>query len=70
MTIVGDEADAPYNRILLSQVLTGQVGEAELALRHPQWFADRGVKLRLGAGARTVDTTARKVELADGEVLE
>jgi len=69
VTIVGAEPDAPYNRVLLSQLLTGQVGDAELALRHPQWFTDRGVRLRLGTAARLVDPATRTVELADGEVL-
>lgn len=69
VTLVGAEDDAPYNRVMLSQVLSGQVGEGELALRHPQWFADRGVELRLGVGARLVDTAAKTVELADGDVL-
>ena len=70
ITIAGAEPDAPYNRVLLSQTLTGAVSEQELTLRHPQWFADRGVKLRLGVPVRLVDTAARRVELADGEQLE
>jgi ferredoxin-nitrate reductase len=69
VTIVGAEPDAPYNRVLLSQALAGAVGEQELALRHPQWFADRGVALRLGVPARMIDPVAKTVELADGETL-
>jgi ferredoxin-nitrate reductase len=69
ITLVGAEADPPYNRILLSQVLTGAAREDELDLRDPAWFADRGVALRLGVPARLVDSVARTVELADGEIL-
>ncbi|MCW3012238.1 MAG: molybdopterin oxidoreductase, partial [Solirubrobacterales bacterium] len=69
ITLVGAEDDAPYNRVMLSQVLAGAVGEGELALRHPDWFAKRAIELRLGVRARRVDTAARTVELADGEVL-
>jgi ferredoxin-nitrate reductase len=69
VTIVGAEPDPPYNRVLLSQVLAGAVAEQELALRHPDWFASRDVTLRLGVPARHVDTAARTVELADGELL-
>jgi ferredoxin-nitrate reductase len=69
ITLVGAEAEPPYNRILLSQVLTGAAREDELDLREPAWFADRGVTMRLGVPARLVDTAARTVELADGEVL-
>jgi ferredoxin-nitrate reductase len=69
ITIVGAELDPPYNRVLLSQVLTGAVGEAELTLRHPRWLADRGITLRLGVPARLIDTAQGTVELADGELL-
>jgi ferredoxin-nitrate reductase len=70
VTIVGAEPDPPYNRVLLSQVLAGAVADKELPLRHPDWFAKRGVELRLGVGARHVDTAARTIELADGERLD
>ncbi len=69
VTIVGEEPDAPYNRVLLSQALAGDVGEHELALRHPQWFAERGVTLRLGVPVRLIDPAAKLVELTDGEQL-
>ena len=69
VTLVGAEDDAPYNRVLLSQVLAGSIGEGELPLRPPAWFAARDITLRLGVAARLVDPSARTVELADGEVL-
>jgi len=69
VTIIGSEPAAPYNRVLLSTLLAGGVGEQELSLRHPQWFTDRDVTLRLGVAARHVDTQARLVELADGETV-
>jgi ferredoxin-nitrate reductase len=69
VTIVGAEPEPPYNRVLLSQVLTGAVAEDALALRRPEWFADHEVALRLGVPARLIDPGARTVELADGEVL-
>ena len=70
VTIVGAEDDAPYNRVMLSQVLAGAIGEAELALRHPAWFTKHDVTLRLGVAARLVDPGAKTVELVDGDVLE
>jgi ferredoxin-nitrate reductase len=69
VTVVGDEPVAPYNRVMLSAVLAGAIGEKELALRHPQWFEERDVGLRLGVPARMIDTAARRLELADGEAL-
>ena len=70
ITVVGAEPERPYNRILLSQVLAGAVGEDELDLRRADWFAEHGIDLRLGVAARLVDPSARTVELADGERLD
>ena len=49
VTVLADEDHAPYNRILLSAVLEGTHSPDALTLRSAQWFADRGVDLRLGA---------------------
>ncbi|MHB8657659.1 MAG: molybdopterin-dependent oxidoreductase [Solirubrobacteraceae bacterium] len=67
VTLVGAEPEAPYNRVLLSSMLAGNVGDSELALKHPQWYADRGVTLRLGVPARLIEPGEATVELADGE---
>jgi ferredoxin-nitrate reductase len=69
VTIVSAEPHAPYNRVLLSQMLCGAVSDQQLELRRPQWFADRGVTLRLGVPVRRVDTGARTLELADGTTV-
>ena len=49
LTVLGDEPHPPYNRILLSAVLEGTHRPESLTLREPQWYADHGVALRLGA---------------------
>ena len=69
VTIVGREPHVPYNRVLLSKLLAGSVGEAGLSLRAPSWFADRGVTLRTGSEVRALDLDGRVAELADGERL-
>jgi NAD(P)H-nitrite reductase large subunit len=60
VTVLGDEAHPPYNRILLSAVLEGTHSVDSLALRVPD------VDLRLGARVVDVHRAAREVELADG----
>ncbi|WP_107771808.1 FAD-dependent oxidoreductase [Nocardioides sediminis] len=67
VTVLADEDHAPYNRILLSAVLEGTHGPDALTLRSEQWFADRGVGLRLGARVLEVDREAGEVMLVDGE---
>lgn len=67
VTVLGDEPHAPYNRILLSAVLEGTHRAESLTLRSPQWYADHGVDLRLGARVLDVDREQREVMLVDGQ---
>jgi NAD(P)H-nitrite reductase large subunit len=67
LTVLADEPQVPYNRILLSAVLEGTHAADALALRPPEWYADHGVDLRLGARVLEVDRDAREVTLVDGE---
>ncbi|WP_354700793.1 molybdopterin-dependent oxidoreductase [Paraconexibacter sp. AEG42_29] len=67
VTMIGAEPELPYNRVMLSKLLAGAMGEAELHLRHRPWFAGRAITLRSGETVRAVDVAAREVELSDGE---
>ena len=67
-TIVGAEADPPYNRVMLSQALAGAVGERELRCASgPSGSPTAASRCELGVAARRMDPDARAVELADGE---
>ncbi|KRE95442.1 nitrite reductase [Nocardioides sp. Soil774] len=67
LTVLADEPHAPYNRILLSAVLEGTHPADALTLRSPEWFAERGFDLRLGARVLELDRAAGDVVLTDGE---
>ncbi|WP_310529619.1 FAD-dependent oxidoreductase [Nocardioides sp.] len=69
VTVLADEQHAPYNRILLSAVLEGTHSVDAITLRSAQWFAERGVDLRLGARVLEVDRDAGEVMLVDGTRL-
>ena len=70
ITLVGEEPELPYDRPPLSkQVLTGAWPAERAGLLTTQAAADAGIELRLGVAARSLDTEARRVHLADGEVL-
>lgn len=70
ITVLGDEPVAPYNRILLSAVLEGTHRPEALTLRSPEWYADNGVDLRLGARVLTVERELKDVMLVDGTLIE
>ncbi|MCU1679836.1 MAG: FAD-dependent pyridine nucleotide-disulfide oxidoreductase [Amycolatopsis sp.] len=70
LTMVGEEAHAPYDRPPLSkQVLRGTWEPARVALRGEDALAGLDVEWLLGRTATELDTGARKVTLSDGQVL-
>jgi ferredoxin-nitrate reductase len=69
VTMVGREPDPPYDRVSLSHLLAGRVGEGRLALKPSAWFAQHGVRLIAGAEVTTLDLDARTATLGDGERL-
>ncbi len=69
IAVVGEEPQLAYNRVLLSSVLAGDVAADDITLQPANWWRDRGVTLRYGKAATTVDSRARTVTLADGKTL-
>jgi nitrite reductase (NADH) large subunit len=63
------EPRLPYDRVILSHLLSGEATEADLQLRPAEWYADRRVDVRLGARAACLDPEARTCELQDGTAL-
>ncbi|MFE5591927.1 FAD-dependent oxidoreductase [Streptomyces sp. NPDC056549] len=63
VTLLGEETHAPYNRVLLADVLAGRYAPEVIALpgtREP---------VRLGTRAVRIDRAARTVECADGSLV-
>ncbi len=69
IAVVGEEPRLAYNRVLLSSVLAGEVASSDIELKPQRWWSDRGVTLRYGCRAASVDAHARTVTLADGTSL-
>ncbi|MFJ9826230.1 NAD(P)/FAD-dependent oxidoreductase [Streptomyces sp. NPDC101160] len=63
VTLLGEEPHAPYNRVLLADVLAGRYGPEVIALPGPREPA------RLGVRAVRIDRAARTVECADGSLV-
>jgi len=69
VTLLCKEAELPYDRVALSQLLAGESGRDDLQLRPREWYADRGIDVRLGAAAERLEPGAGRCALADGTVL-
>ena len=61
ITMLGEEPYGNYNRILLSNVLSGVEDEAGIFLNSLSWYADNGIELRAGVRAPRIDRFARRV---------
>lgn len=62
--------ERPYDRPPLSkEVLSGSKDLDDIALRPETWFDEMRVSLRLGTRAVALDTSRRRLQLADGDDL-
>jgi 3-phenylpropionate/trans-cinnamate dioxygenase ferredoxin reductase component len=70
ITLVGEEADLPYERPPLSKdYLTGKADRDSVFVHDAAWYRQQDIGLRLGHRATAIDRAARQLRLADGSVL-
>jgi NADPH-dependent 2,4-dienoyl-CoA reductase/sulfur reductase-like enzyme/nitrite reductase/ring-hydroxylating ferredoxin subunit len=71
VTLVSADEAPPVDRPNLSKdYLAGTAPEEWIPLRPPEFYAEQGIELLLGARAERVDAAARAVHLADGRALD
>ncbi len=64
VTVLGAEPHRAYNRIMLSTLLAGKIGEPDVELAE---VAGQGVDVRTGVAVTAIDRAAREVCTADGD---
>lgn len=70
ITIIGDEAEAPYQRPPLSkQYLSGEHGLEKVLLRPEKFYSDKDVTLKTSTRVVSVDRTAKSVTTDQDETL-
>lgn len=69
VAVIGDEPWLAYNRVLLSPLLAGEIGEPEIELKPASWWQARGVSMLYGKPVTGIDRAAKSVTLAGGLVL-
>ena len=67
--MIGDEPTSPYNRVLLSSLLAGELDESELTLKTPDWWSQNNIRILTGERVTEIDKAARCVTLANGTIL-
>jgi nitrite reductase (NADH) large subunit len=67
--VVGDERALPYNRILLSPLLSGEIDWQQLVTHPAEWYVEHNVELRLGQPVMAIERAGHTLVLADGQHL-
>jgi 3-phenylpropionate/trans-cinnamate dioxygenase ferredoxin reductase subunit len=70
ITVVTDEGEALYNRILIKEFAKGKLPEAPISIHDESWYADRDIDLELDTLVVDVDVDAHTIETHDGTVHE
>ena len=66
ITMFGDEPYGNYNRILLSNILSGQQDTSEIYINPLDWYKDNNIRLHSGARVTHIDRAARIVTANTG----
>lgn len=66
IAVIGAEPRLAYNRVLLSPLLAGEIGEPEIELKPATWWQARGVSMLYGKPVTRLDRAAKSLTLADG----
>ncbi len=70
ITVIGEEAAAGYNRIMLSPWLAGEKSRNELITHARDWYEQHGISLLSGDPAATIDTDQQCVITESGSRID
>ena len=70
ITVVTDEGEALYNRILIKEFAKGKLPEAPISIHDESWYADRDIDLQLDTLVVDIDVDGHTIETHEGEVYE
>jgi NAD(P)H-nitrite reductase large subunit len=70
ITVVTEEGEPLYNRILIKEFAKGKLPEAPLSIHEEGWYADRDIDLRLDTVVTEVDVDAKAIHTHEGEAIE
>jgi NAD(P)H-nitrite reductase large subunit len=70
VTVLTDEGEALYNRILIKEFAKGKLPEAPISIHEPEWYEERDIDLQLNTYVETVDSDAKTIETHEGDIYE
>jgi nitrite reductase (NADH) large subunit len=66
ITMFGEEPYGNYNRILLSNILSGIQDSSEIFINPLDWYTENGITLHVGSPVTEIDRASRMVRAANG----
>ncbi len=70
VTVVTDEGEALYNRILIKEFAKGKLPEAPISIHEPEWYDERDIDLQLNTHVTDVDPDAHEIQTHEGDTYE
>jgi NAD(P)H-nitrite reductase large subunit len=70
ITVITDEGEALYNRILIKEFAKGKMPEAPISIHDGSWYEERDIELELNTHVTHVDVDAHEIETHSGGVIE
>ncbi|APW97700.1 NADH oxidase [Halobiforma lacisalsi AJ5] len=70
ITVITDEGEALYNRILIKEHAKGKLPEAPISIHEEDWYAERDIDLSLNTYVTSVDTDEKVVHTHEGEEFD
>src|SRR6056297_4289358 len=69
VTVITDEGEALYNRILIKEFAKGKLPEAPISIHEPEWYDERDIDLELNTVVTDIDPEDHTVTTHDGETI-
>ena len=70
ITVITEEGEALYNRILIKEFAKGKLPAAPVSIHDPDWYEERDIDLELNTVVTSVDTDDKAVHTHEGDVYE
>jgi NAD(P)H-nitrite reductase large subunit len=70
ITVITEEGEALYNRILIKEFAKGKLPEAPVSIHEPEWYDEREIDLELNTHVTGVDIDAKTVHTHDSDTYE
>ncbi|WP_324663731.1 NAD(P)/FAD-dependent oxidoreductase [Haloarcula sediminis] len=70
VTVITDEGEALYNRILIKEFAKGKLPEAPISIHEPEWYDERDIDLQLNTHVTDIEPVAHEVHTHEGDTYE